>query len=145
MASQKSAILEDFSIEQLQAAIESKRKSRIDDLRNKRTELETKLRELDAQIEALTGHAPAAKRPGRRAGRGGGPSMNDVVLKAIADIGGNDVGIPDIVERVKGHTSSDKPGVIVSQCLVRLKKAGLVLSTGRGLYKLSADGRKQVG
>lgn len=136
----KASHLEEFSIEQLQAAIQEKKRLRIDELRAKRSEVVAELRKIEAEIASATGQATR----GRRAGRGGGPSMATLVLKALASSDSKEVQMSDLIDQLKGNTSSDKPGVIISQALIRLKKDGLVESAGRGLYKLTASGKKKA-
>ena len=67
--------------------------------------------------------------------------MRSAILAAMSKVDG-EVALSDIVDQVKAGTSSSKPGIIVSQAIVRLKKDGFVASAGRGLYKLTAAGRK---
>ena len=52
--------------------------------------------------------------------------------------------IGDLTDALGSHTSSDRPSIIVSQALVRLKKDGHVESAGRGVYKLTTAGKKRA-
>jgi hypothetical protein len=137
----RTAPLDDFSIEQLLEAVEAKKRARIDDLRAKRAEIAEQLRKIDAEI-AQHGGENRVKR-GRR-GPGAGPSMGTLILKQMAGSGAKEHTIGDLTEALASHTSSDRPNIIVSQALVRLKKDGLVESGGRGLYMLTSGGRKKA-
>ncbi len=143
----KTAMLEEFTIDQLLEAVEAKKRARLDDLRTRRAELVEALKNVEADIARITGQ-PAARGPGAPRGpRGGGargPSMSTLILKALAASDSKEVAMSDLTEQLKGNTSSDRPSIIISQALVRLKKDSLVESAGRGMYKLTAAGRKRA-
>lgn len=139
----KSPSLDDFSIEQLMEAVEAKKRARLDDLKTKRAEIQEELRRIDAEIAAHTGGAGVKPRRGGR-GPGRGPSMGLLILQAMAGSDQRATSIGELTEKLASHTSSDRPSIIVSQSLIRLKKEGLVESAGRGVYKLTAAGKKKA-
>jgi DNA-binding transcriptional ArsR family regulator len=157
MAASKFPSLDDFTVEQLEAALLAKRKSQIESLRDQRAALLQQLRAVDEQLEAAgVGVSGAA-----RAGRGGGTSGNvpshrgagaprgprgvpiaTLVVRAILASAEKDVSVTEIVERVAKHGSSSNPKTAVGQALVKLKKAGIVDSPSRGVYRATASGKK---
>jgi len=141
----KTAMLDEFTIDQLLEAVESKKRARLDDLRTRRAELVEALKSVEADIARITGQ-PAVRTAGAPRGPRGarGPSMSSLILKALASSDSKEVAMSDLTEQLKGHTSSDRPNIIISQALVRLKKDALVESAGRGMYKLTATGRKRA-
>lgn len=132
--------LEDLSIEQLQQAIVAKKQGQIDELRAERSRLSAELRKVEAQLAGLTGAAAPRGRRGRR----GGPSMAGAIVKMLADSGSKETTIEEMASKIGHMTSSDKPRIIISQALIRLKKEGLIQNAGRGVYKITAEGRKKA-
>lgn len=137
----KAPALEEFSIEQLMEAVEAKKRARLDDLKAKRAEILEELRKIDAQI-AESGGAAKVRRAGRGPGRG--PSMGRLILQALAGADSKEMTIGELTEKLASHTSSDRPSIIVSQALIRLKKEGTVESGGRGIYRLTSSGKKRA-
>lgn len=137
----KAPALEEFSIEQLMEAVEAKKRARLDDLKAKRAEILEELRKIDAQI-ADSGGVAKARRAGRGPGRG--PSMGRLILQSLAEAESKELTIGELTEKLASHTSSDRPSIIVSQALIRLKKEGTVESGGRGIYRLTSSGKKRA-
>lgn len=138
----KTSNLDDFSIEQLMEAVEAKKRARLDDLKAKRAEIQEELRRIDAEIAASGGGGTVRARRGGGPGRG--PSMGVLILQAMAAADHKEMSIGELTDKLGSHTSSDRPSIIVSQSLLRLKKEGTVESAGRGLYKLTAAGKKKA-
>jgi restriction endonuclease Mrr len=166
MAATKPPSLDDLTVEQLEAALASKRKSQIDSLRDKRASLLEQLKAVDKQLEAAGAGVPGAVR-GRRDGRSGGSDvggeasssgsgrrgvgsrrgprgvpMATLVVRAILASNEKEVAVTEIVDHVAKHGSSSNPKTAVGQALVRLKKEGLVDSPSRGKYRATASGKK---
>ncbi len=166
-----SPAFDEFSIEQLLAAIETKKKSRLGELRAKQTELTKMLRRIDDELAVVTtgarprrrgrppknpsippittastpGPARRGRPPGRPArGPGEAPTMGTLVLEMLAAAGDAAISLTEMTGRLKDRTTSDKPGIIISQALIRLKKDALVESAGRGLYRATAAGRQRA-
>lgn len=169
-----SPAFDEFSIEQLLAAIETKKKSRLGELRAKQTELTKMLRRIDDELAVVTtgarprrrgrppknlsippvpsiptastpGPARRGRPPGRPArGPGEAPTMGTLVLEMLTAAGDAAISLTEMTERLKDRTTSDKPGIIISQALIRLKKDALVESAGRGLYRATAAGRQRA-
>jgi hypothetical protein len=172
-----SPAFDEFSIEQLLAAIETKKKSRLGELRAKQIELTKMLRRIDDELAVVTtgarprrrgrppknlsippivsipsiptvstpGPARRGRPPGRPArGPGEAPTMGTLVLEMLAAAGDAAISLTEMTGRLKDRTTSDKPGIIISQALIRLKKDALVESAGRGLYRATAAGRQRA-
>jgi DNA-binding transcriptional ArsR family regulator len=159
MAATKLPSLDDLTVEQLEAALASRRKSQIDSLRDERASLLEQLKAVDKQLEAAGAGVPGAVR-GRRGGGGGasgsvpgrrgagaprgprGVPMATLAVRAILASSEKEVAVTEIVEHVAKHGSSSNPKTAVGQALVRLKKEGLVDSPSRGKYRATASGKK---
>jgi restriction endonuclease Mrr len=145
MATSKALALENYTVEQLQAALAAKQQAATQGLREKRAALLEELRAVEKQLEAAGFGSGRAVRAARGAGAPRGPRgvpMATLVLRAILASGEKNLGVPEILEYVTKHSTSSNPKPAVGQALVRLKKEGHVETVSRGIYRVTASGKK---
>lgn len=140
---------DDFTLEELEAAIAAKRGAHLAKLRSERERLAAELRAVEARLAQLEGRAlpPIAEdagesettRPARRR------PLASLVLKALAASHPAQITRERLVDELKASGPSERLQVQIAQLLGRMQKNGLVQAWEDGSCSLTPEGLRRAG
>ena len=139
------AALKDFSYEQLESAMQSRRSERraelvatINDLRKQLNDAERELGTLGGSPFPSRGKSKAASRPGRKTRAAGKRRPRGALTDAIlTELKKGERTVSELIKACGKHSSSDNPRASVSVALNNLKKQGHVSNPSRGVWTAS--------
>lgn len=143
-------VLAQATIAELEAAIVDRRKSRLDDLKRRRSELARELATIERTIAEILGRpyreeVPTPEpTPAMKAAKRGLPT-GLMLLKALAARHPRQASAPELVTEMKSRLPEHGAETLVKRTLGRMRASGLLFSSDDEYYSLTPRGIDRAG
>lgn len=153
MTNATASLFDNYSIEQLEAAVAARQESKLAELQARRIELLGELRYVEAELAKETGSPPPAsatlhaeplvddtstpKKPRRPIG--------SLILKALAASHPSQMNAAQLAGQLRASANSDRLEITIQSSLARFATSGLLIKWEDGGYSLTPDGLRRAG